>query len=108
MVDDDEGIRTLLQQQLSGFGYRVDVAKDGHDALMRLTNATYRLILTDYHMPRLDGPGLIERARETVPNLPCVLMTGSRYNAQHCNGVPVIEKPFQLTDLDRILRHCLR
>ena len=67
-VDDEEGIRQLLAGILQTQG-RVDLARDGREALGLLKNHCYKVIITDLSMPRLDGLGLFRKARELYPGI---------------------------------------
>jgi signal transduction histidine kinase/CheY-like chemotaxis protein len=58
VADDDPTNRWLAQRQLQRLGYDVDVAEDGEDALAALQAARYDLLVTDCHMPRMDGVAL--------------------------------------------------
>jgi signal transduction histidine kinase len=58
LVDDDPTNRWLGQRQLQHLGFRVDVAEDGEAGLAAARAAAYDVVVTDLHMPRLDGVGL--------------------------------------------------
>lgn len=62
-VDDSRSMRALLRVTLQDAGFDVAEAEDGEDALARLAEAPFDLVITDINMPRLDGFGLIERVR---------------------------------------------
>jgi two-component system response regulator VanR len=107
VVDDDDQIREILATALGGDGYEVDGARDGGEALALLEQHPYDLVLSDLHMPRVDGPSLYEmlRTRHHFPvrfatKLPRVIfMTGNP--AQHVEFLrattdPILEKPFTL------------
>jgi CheY-like chemotaxis protein/anti-sigma regulatory factor (Ser/Thr protein kinase) len=63
VVDDDPTIRWLSQRQLEKLGFLADVARDGESALLRLAECRYDLMLTDCHMPRMDGVALTRAVR---------------------------------------------
>ena len=63
LVDDDPTIRWLLEQQMLKMGLRPDVAEDGAAALRMLQTGRYDVLLTDCHMPGLDGVGLSKAVR---------------------------------------------
>jgi two-component system response regulator VanR len=107
VVDDDDQIREILATALGGDGHEVDGARDGGEALALLEQHPYDLVLSDLHMPRVDGPSLYEmlRTRHHFPvrfatKLPRVIfMTGNP--AQHAEFLrattdPILEKPFTL------------
>jgi CheY-like chemotaxis protein len=115
VVDDDEQIRELLATALEGDGHTVDGARDGSEALSMLEVHPYDLVLSDLHMPLVDGPSLYEtlRNRHRFPvrfatKLPRVIfMTGNpAKHAEFLRGTtdPILEKPFEL----RIVRKMVR
>jgi CheY-like chemotaxis protein len=116
VVDDDDGCRDLLDDFLGVLGYRVEVARDGREALDRLHAAERRprLILLDLMMPGMSG---LEFRREQArdPNLadiPVVLMSATvrdtRPEAGSAKVDVCIKKPFNLSELAAIVkRHCV-
>ena len=64
VVDDDDAIRKLLFTILRRRGLAVDVAKDGIEALERLDQCAYALVLLDLMMPRLSGWEVLRRIGE--------------------------------------------
>ncbi len=70
VVDDNRTNRRILQGLLSGWGMKPTLAEDAESALALLEEAresgdSYRLILTDMHMPKMDGFGLVDRIKQT-------------------------------------------
>lgn len=63
IVDDSESIREVVLFTLENAGYNVLSACDGNDALKHLNGQHIDMILTDLHMPNLDGLGLIKEVR---------------------------------------------
>ena len=115
VVDDDPGIRELLTTTLVGDGHTVDAACDGAEALTLLEQRPYDLVLSDLHMPRVDGPSLYEtlRSRHHFPvrfatKLPRVIfMTGNpTEHAEFLRGTtdPILEKPFALRVVRKMVR----
>jgi two-component system cell cycle response regulator CpdR len=107
LVDDDESTLTLLQRIFTAAGLQVHCAEDGSKALAELGRKRFRLLVTDYRMPGLDGLELARRARKIVPDLQIVLTTAgappaidSRKAAGICR---VLAKPFVIgTVLDLV------
>jgi two-component system chemotaxis response regulator CheY len=66
VVDDSASMRQMVQFTLQGAGYEVVQASDGVEALEFARESTVSLVLTDVHMPRLDGISLVRELR----NLP--------------------------------------
>ena len=115
VVDDDDQIREILTDALSGDGHAVDGARDGGEALALLEQRPYDLVLSDLHMPRVDGPSLYEmlRTRHHFPvrfatKLPRVIfMTGNPADhVEFLRGTtdPILEKPFTLRVVRKMVR----
>lgn len=75
VAEDDELSRASLAELLASEGYRVATAVDGIEALGKLADFAPDVLLTDLWMPRLNGIGLITRARAAVPSLEVLVMT---------------------------------
>jgi CheY-like chemotaxis protein/anti-sigma regulatory factor (Ser/Thr protein kinase) len=76
LVEDSVTQRRIAQHLLQKCGsWKVLVASDGVAALEVMEHTLPNLVLTDMHMPRLGGMGLLEKVRELYPDLPVVLMT---------------------------------
>ena len=63
IADDDSVSRRLLQSYLQKWGYEVTAAKDGAEAWGLFDGGSFPMVITDWMMPELDGPGLIRRIR---------------------------------------------
>ena len=101
VVDDEPNIRSLLKWVLSRSNFRLIEAVNGADALTKVIEYRDSLncIITDMHMPQLDGLGLIRQARLLLPNLSIIVMTG-RLEAGERDLIvaekitAIVEKPF--------------
>ena len=78
VVDDEAGIRDLLQRTLAMAEYDVDTMADGISALHRLraTRDAYNLVIADLRMPGMDGLTLIREVKQINPQLPIIIITG--------------------------------
>lgn len=76
VVDDDPGIRDVLENMLTSAGYAVALAVDGEEALLRLGSGEVDLVLSDMMMPVMDGRELLWECVRRWPGLPFVLLTG--------------------------------
>jgi DNA-binding response OmpR family regulator len=74
VVDDDDDIRLLLQELLSGAGYRVETAEDGRVALRVFHENPTDIVILDLSMPDLDGFETLERLRD-LSDVPVILLT---------------------------------
>jgi len=78
IVDDEEGIRTLLKYTFEERNdYQVVTAPDGPIAIYRLMQQEFDLVLTDWRMGDMDGLELARAIRDIRPNARILLMTGS-------------------------------
>lgn len=76
VVDDDLYIRELYVEILKDEQYDVDSAVNGEDAISKLSNGGYDLILLDIMMPKMDGLGVMDTLNKmTVKNGPVILLT---------------------------------
>jgi CheY-like chemotaxis protein len=73
VVDDDEAIRTLLQEELSDEGYRVIIAGNARDALKKVEEEALDLVILDIRMPGMDGLEALPRILGLKEDLPVIL-----------------------------------
>ncbi|MCP5150843.1 MAG: PAS domain S-box protein [Ectothiorhodospiraceae bacterium] len=106
VVDDDDAVRAMTCEMLSGRNYRVLEARDGLDALARLAAPESRVDLTvsDVVMPKMGGVELLEAVRASAPSHPMVLVTGyDRHrvldNRDEIPRCRVLAKPFDCDEL---------
>ncbi len=83
VVDDDTGICHTLQEILESSGCKVETACDGMDAMERIRNKRFDLLLTDVVMPKMDGHELYLALKKSHPDLPVLMMTAFHYDKDH-------------------------
>ena len=101
IVDDSKVMRAIIMRTLrqAGFDFdTIDQASDGETALERIEATVPDLILTDWHMPGMDGMDLLRSVRERGLETPFVLITSEATEEMHAiayrEGVAgVITKP---------------
>lgn len=119
VVDDDAGVRTLLNNILRQQGFAAWLAGDGKQAveLYQEWCAEIDLVLLDVRMPGLDGPQTMAALRRFDPEVRCCFMTGDSgdytvNNLLEQGAARVISKPFHLQDIMQLLgemvRDCLK
>lgn len=109
-VENDELVRSFLEDGLVMAGYDVDTAGNGHEALQKIDQEDYDLIICDMRMPELDGAGLCRalagRSPQTLAHL-VFLTTSDSLDANEAflaeSGVPVLTKPIDLDDLHSVV-----
>jgi len=101
IVDDSESIREVVSFTLGNEGYKVLVGVDGEDALKYLDGRSIDLIITDLHMPKMDGIELIKnvRAMESYKRIPILFLTtesqvSKKMEAKEAGATGWIIKPF--------------
>ena len=104
VVDDEAAVAMVLSRGLTYAGYDAVVAGSGQEALDRLAEKSFDVLLTDIHMPRLRGDELQRIARERDPDLTVLLITAANETASaiEClkDGVyDYLLKPFDLADV---------
>jgi CheY-like chemotaxis protein len=77
-VDDDQGILNLVAKMASRLGYHATATADPVDALLRLADTPYDMVISDYAMPRMDGYQLADQIREKHFGTKIIIMTGHR------------------------------
>ncbi|MGE0701208.1 MAG: response regulator [Hyphomicrobiaceae bacterium] len=102
LADDDKGTLELVRRALELDGHRVTTAEDGSEALALLEAGTFALLVADVEMPGLDGIELARRARQRLPAIRLVLMSGyaeGLEKARNLAGVRLVSKPFGIDQM---------
>ncbi|MBW2208617.1 MAG: response regulator, partial [Deltaproteobacteria bacterium] len=99
IVDDELVVRDSLKEWLEDEGFRVDMVESGTEALERLAEESFHLMLLDIKMPGMDGVEVLKRAREIHPELPVVMMTAyatveTAVEAMKIGAMDYLMKPF--------------
>lgn len=114
VVDDEPLVTQLIVDTLTREGYRLDTASNGVVALEKIQQQRYDLILSDLHMPQLNGVGLYLALTQQLDRLSerIIFITGSTGSSQlhgflKETGLPVLRKPFTLVELLQVVRQVL-
>ena len=100
VVEDDQLIQAMVEEALSEGGFESAIAQSGEEAVTILQSdpTRFRAIITDINLAgTLDGWEVAKRARELLPELPVVYMTGAAAEQWTSRGVPnsiLLNKPF--------------
>src|SRR5689334_20823350 len=112
IVEDDQSLRDMLSELLSGSGYRTMTASDGAAGLDTLRRVAPDLVLLDVSMPVMDGLTFLRRrsAEACRPTVPVVVMSAQQREseARILGAQQFISKPFDLDDLLGVIGRCLR
>jgi ATP-dependent Lon protease len=112
VVEDEEITRKNLVRVLTREGYDAQAASNGMEALSRLREHVFDVMITDLKMDQLDGIELLKRTRETHPDVSVIIITGyatvdSAVEAMKVGAADYIAKPFQLDDVRSAVRGVL-
>ena len=99
VVDDELIVRDSLKEWLEEEGFSVDMAASGPQALDQLTKQTYQLMLLDIKMPEMDGVEVLQKAKESFPDLNVIMMTAyatveTAVEAMKIGALDYLVKPF--------------
>ena len=105
VVDDEASARSGLEKLLKQEGYEVTSADDGTTALERFSESAADVVVTDLKMPKMDGIELLTKLREQDQDVPVLVCTAASLPRQAEIGTwaPVMGKPFDLGEIERIL-----
>lgn len=108
IVDDDDGIRSLLSAVCKRVGYDCDNAEDGSVALEKMRSESFDVVLLDLMMPKVNGYQVIDALREMEDRPQVIVVTAQ--GAKTTTGIEdgevvraVIHKPFDLDDVTSLL-----
>jgi CheY-like chemotaxis protein len=112
LVEDDEGVRGLIRDELRKLGYRVFEAKNGLEACLMATQhmGSLQLLVTDVVMPGMSGTELARHLRAIKPELKCLFMSGYTDDVNIGAGDSAstyLQKPFLPERLAKTIRDLL-
>ncbi len=113
VVDDHKNARILLNELLSGVGYRVLEAKDGKEAMGLVEIGPIDLVITDLKMPEMDGIQLTRAIRRMRPDLPIIVYSAYRFIdtapvALRAGANEYLAKPFLRTKMEQAVERLLK
>ena len=113
LVDDNQELLDLLHESITSWGHESKTAVDGVDALEKLTENRFDIVITDIHMPRMDGLELMKHISADFPQADVIAITGypTRYSFSDIVKVGAndfIIKPFSLNELEARLNRIIR
>jgi DNA-binding response OmpR family regulator len=112
VVDDDDPIRVMLSKVVERQNFTVDTARDGEEAIARIAEDGYSLILLDLMMPRVDGYAVLRYMQEhKAEDLACTIIASAVPERDVISrfAVPVFRihtKPFDMAQLIADVRRC--
>jgi DNA-binding NtrC family response regulator len=112
IVDDESALREAIAERLADHGFIVEQAGSGEEALRRLSDFAFDILITDLRLPGIDGAKVIESALERYPEIIAIVITGygtvkDAVEAIKQGAADFITKPFQFDALLHVLRSAL-
>jgi DNA-binding NtrC family response regulator len=112
VVDDDEVVRRTVGKILKHMGIGVVDAANGGEALQRINEGGYQMVITDLRMPGADGFAVLARSREKHPQVPVIMLTahGDVHEcvaAMRAGAANFLTKPFHVDELEDVVRQTL-
>jgi two-component system response regulator HydG/two-component system response regulator AtoC len=113
VVDDEQNIRRMLNRVLSSEGFIVKEAINGLEALKRLEEEDYSLVLLDLKMPGLNGIETLKKIREFDINLPIIMISAygsisEAVEAMKLGALDYLIKPFDIEELKIIVERAIK
>ena len=104
VVDDDEGIRSLVKKYLNENNFLITTAKDAEDALEKITIIKFDLIILDIMMPGKSGLDFIKQNKKDLNDTPVILLTARGEPNERIEGLEIgaddyLPKPFEPKEL---------
>lgn len=112
VVDDDPGVRELVEDFLRSRGYEVDTAADGEAALEKIARQTPDLLLLDLMMPGINGMDVLRQLPPSARDLPVIVVTAVTEEevgraALRSGAIDYVTKPIDLAYLERTVATAL-
>src|SRR6476659_5740865 len=112
LVDDEAALREAIGERLADHGFIVEQAASGEQALARLADFAFDIIITDLRLPGVDGRAVLDAALERYPDIIAIIITGfgtvkDAVDAIKHGAADFITKPFQFDALLHVLDSAL-
>jgi DNA-binding NtrC family response regulator len=112
IVDDEKLVRWSIQQSMLKEEFSVTSAADGQEALDKLAQEHFDVIITDFVMPGLNGIEMARRAKELRPEAKIIMMTAfgsalDKAEAAKAGITSFIDKPFMISEVKSVVSRLL-
>ena len=113
LVDDDPAVLEILGDFIAVFGFEYETAKDGLEAVERLKQSTFHIVLTDMMMPNMDGMELLHHIHYNYPEIKVMVITGydrtfTYTDVINAGASDFISKPFNSDELEAKINRLIR
>ncbi len=112
-VDDDRELRELLHELISQMGHISVTAVDGVDALEKMVEKQFDIVITDINMPRMNGVGLIKRIASDYSDTDVIAITGYQMEYNYTDIIALgasdfISKPINIDEFEAKIKRIVR
>ena len=112
-VDDDGELRELLHELICQMGHASETAADGIDALEKMEEKHFDIVITDINMPRLNGVGLIKRITSDFSDTDVIAITGYQTEYNYTDIIALgasdfISKPINIDEFEAKIKRIVR
>jgi two-component system cell cycle response regulator len=112
-VDDDTEMAGLLHEVVSQLGHTSVTAVDGVDAIEKLGECQFDIVITDISMPRMNGIELTKRIKTDLEDVDVVVVTGYQDEYKYTDVIEIgasdfISKPFNINELEAKINRIIR
>ena len=113
IVDDEPQMLIAMNETIRREGYSIATAGSGVEALQRLKDSQFRLVITDLRMPQVTGLDLLREVKSVSPRTQVVLVTAhgtvnNAVEAMKLGAFDYLLKPFSAMDLQGIVRRAIK
>ena len=108
LVDDEKNILKVMSASLKKEGYDVETARSGEEAIGKIGNNRYNLVITDYKLQRINGLDLLQELKSKDPELPIIILTAygtieKAVEAMKKGAYNYLTKPINLEELNIVV-----
>ncbi|MEO8655525.1 MAG: response regulator, partial [Ramlibacter sp.] len=112
IVDDEEIVIRSCRRILTGEQYEVESVQDGWEALRKIDENNYDIIVLDIMMPKVDGLEVLQHVKERHPDIDVIMMTGlsqiqTAVKAMKLGAFDYLSKPFDPDELKLVVDRAL-
>jgi len=112
VIDDEQGIRDLLQNEFTLLGYKVITANNGLDGIEILKKEKVNLVISDMKMPKMDGLQVLENVKKIDSDTEVIMITGygtiaSAVESMKRGAYDFVQKPFNLDEITSLAEKAL-
>jgi len=112
VVDDEEIVIRSCLRILADGDYEVDAVQDGLDALRKIEDSQYDVLILDIKMPKIDGLEVLRRVKEAHPDIDVIMITGlsdieTAVRSMKLGALDYLPKPFDPDELKMVVARAL-